>query len=388
MKRRTLLLPAALLTAAGVWRWSGLGTLRRARSAQPGLGLLFEGGPDPRVTPALLGALEGAGVRATFALDAASVRAYPDLVRRIAAAGHDVVGFVPPAAARWPWEVASRARGVVAELRGVLERGPLGVSVGARPGWAAWLGGQGSGLTVIRGQGQLSGASGWRGVRPGAVLHVPGVDSGVAAALPGWLGALRDREFEVHPLSGLRGLRRERARDLPATLLQEVDVWYDRVGRIRRVGDRASSLFRAGVAPYPLADQRLRDGAQVRRGEALVEFHLDSARLTELAERPVAGRRIVTASVRDLARALRDDPDLNGYPAVFSISIFSDVLGLYGFTVVDLPLAHQRRLTWWSRVIRRAYGVSDPSKQHVPKLAVMSREAFVQRHAQPGRDQT
>ena len=134
----------------------------------------------------------------------------------------------------------------------------------------------------------------------------------------------------------------------------------------------SDGVDRAGAAPYPLADQPLREGGAVHRGERLVEFHLDSARLTELAERPVAGRRIVTASVRDLARALRDDPALNTFPAVFSISIFSDVLGLYGFTIVDLPPAHERRLTWWSRVIRRAYGVSDPQKRHVPKLAVMS----------------
>ncbi|MHA0040895.1 YkoP family protein [Deinococcus sp. PEB2-63] len=375
MRRRLLLLPAALLVAWG-WRWAGLGALRRARSAQPGLALIFEGGPHPQVTSALLAALGEAGVQATFALDGAAARRYPDLVRAVHAQGHDVAARLP----RHPWAWGA-ARQATAALRSVLGQDPAGLSVGARPTLMGWLAGFLAGAPVIAGQGRAGPDGTLSGVRPGALLHLPGTDERLAAQLPARLADLRAREFEVLPLRDLRGLRPERPRDLPATALQEVDVWYDRLGRIRRVGNRASSLFRAGTAPYPLADQPLREGGAVRRGERLIEFHLDSARLTELAERPVAGRRIVTASVRDLARALRDDPDLNTFGAVFSISIFSDVLGLYGFTVVDLPPAHERRLTWWSRVIRRAYGVSDPQKRHTPKLAVMSRAAFVERHA-------
>ncbi len=378
MKRRFLVLPTLLLATAWGWRWAGLGALRRARSAQPGLGLIFEGGPHPQVTPRLLDVLDVAAVQATFALDAAGVQAQPDLTRAVQARGHDVAARVPSGLG--PWTAARQARQSVRTIRAALGQDPVGLSVGGAPSLSGWLGAFLGGGRVIAGQG-LGTAAELRGVRPGALVHVSGTDIQVAERLPDRLAALRAREFEVLPLRELRGLRPERPRDLPATALQEVDVWYDRLGRIRRVGDRASSLFRAGAAPYPLADQVLREGGVVHRGERLVEFHLDSARLTELAERPVAGRRIVTASVRDLARALRDDPALSRFPAVFSISIFSDVLGLYGFTVVDLPEAHRRRLTWWSRVIRRAYGISDPSKQHVPKLAVMSRAAFVERHA-------
>lgn len=372
MNRRSALLPAALLATLAAWRWSGLGSLRRARSAQPGLALIFDGGPHPRVTPALLGALSGAGVQATFAFDPDSAARHPDLVRDVRDAGHDV--------AAGPGRTASPRRAAQI-LRGHLGADLVGLSVGPRPTLTRWITAFLTGLPVLAGQGTAGADGTLSGVRPGALLHLPGTDATLATRLPDLLVDLHAREFEVLPLRDLRGLRAERPRDLPATVLQELDVWYDRVGRIRRVGKGASSLFRAGLAPYPLADQPLREGGVVRRGERLVEFHLDSARLTELAERPVAGRRIVTASVRDLARALRDDPDLNATGAVFSISIFSDVLGLYGFTVVDLPPAHRRRLTWWSRVIRRAYGVSDPQKQHTPKLAVMSRQAFVDRHA-------
>ncbi|MFC6659534.1 hypothetical protein [Deinococcus multiflagellatus] len=52
---RVLALGAALgglaWAAERAARWAGLGTVRRARSAQPGVGLLLQGGPDPQVTP-------------------------------------------------------------------------------------------------------------------------------------------------------------------------------------------------------------------------------------------------------------------------------------------------------------------------------------------------
>jgi len=211
-------------------------------------------------------------------------------------------------------------------------------------------------------------------------VHDPGI-----TALELLCMALAEQGYRVTGVWDLPGTRPERPRDLPATLLQGVDVLYDRLGRIRRVGAHASSLFRVGVAPYPLADVTLPapglpDGLTVRHGERLVEFHLDSARLVELAARPVAGRKVVQHSVHDLAAAVRDDPAWNTLPAVYSVSIFSHVLKLYGFTVLELPLPMRRRLTWWSRTLRRAYGVADPEHVHVPMLAVISREELVRRH--------
>ncbi|UBV43733.1 hypothetical protein LAJ19_05825 [Deinococcus taeanensis] len=368
---------AAAWAADRVWRWSGLGTLRRARSAQPGLGLLLEGGPDPAVTPAVLAALRTAGVTVTFAFEPPLARRHPGLAAQAAQEGHDVVPFVRVGWWPWTWWPALRVVPPGSAAPGLRLAGPVPAVVAALLSWR-W----GVALTA----GQVQGRWADRqlvlpGVRPGALAHLSGTDPRLPEALPALLGDLKARGYEVRGLSGLRGLRPERPRDLPATALQFVDVLYDRVGRIRRVGAHASSLFRVGMASYPLADVALPGGERVRRGERLVEFHLDSARLTELAERPLAGRRIITHSVRDLARAVRDEPEWNAATAVFSISIFSDVLALYGFTVLDLPPGRRRALTWWSRVIRRAYGVSDPRKQHVPRLAVIAREDLIRRHA-------
>lgn len=52
--------------------------------------ITFDDGPDPETTPCLLDALASRGARATFFLVGRKARAHPDLVRRIAAEGHEV----------------------------------------------------------------------------------------------------------------------------------------------------------------------------------------------------------------------------------------------------------------------------------------------------------
>jgi len=54
------------------------------------LALTFDDGPHPTHTPAVLDRLRELGVRATFFVVGAKVDAHPDLVRRIAAEGHEV----------------------------------------------------------------------------------------------------------------------------------------------------------------------------------------------------------------------------------------------------------------------------------------------------------
>jgi peptidoglycan/xylan/chitin deacetylase (PgdA/CDA1 family) len=54
------------------------------------LALTFDDGPDPRGTPAVLQALEDAGVRATFFVLGERVEAYPELLGDVVDRGHDV----------------------------------------------------------------------------------------------------------------------------------------------------------------------------------------------------------------------------------------------------------------------------------------------------------
>lgn len=70
-----------LLTAACAWR--GPRSARR-------LALTFDDGPDPEWTPRVLDALAAAGVRATFFLVGERAQRAADVVRRIAAEGHEI----------------------------------------------------------------------------------------------------------------------------------------------------------------------------------------------------------------------------------------------------------------------------------------------------------
>jgi len=54
--------------------------------------LTFDDGPDPILTPRLLDILSTCGVRATFFVIGEKVARHPEIVRRLAAEGHDVGG--------------------------------------------------------------------------------------------------------------------------------------------------------------------------------------------------------------------------------------------------------------------------------------------------------
>ena len=64
--------------------------LFRARTRSPRFVLTVDDGPDPTTTPALLEVLTRRGARATFFLIGERASAYPELVARIAAGGHEI----------------------------------------------------------------------------------------------------------------------------------------------------------------------------------------------------------------------------------------------------------------------------------------------------------
>jgi peptidoglycan/xylan/chitin deacetylase (PgdA/CDA1 family) len=91
-----ILVPAAGV-AAGVALWGAVApsselfgpTIRRTPKRST-VALTFDDGPNPALTPQLLDALERHGARATFFLVGRWARACPELVREIAARGHEI----------------------------------------------------------------------------------------------------------------------------------------------------------------------------------------------------------------------------------------------------------------------------------------------------------
>ncbi|MDE3148110.1 MAG: polysaccharide deacetylase family protein [Acidobacteriota bacterium] len=82
-------LAAGGLAYAALWPGSRIFGRALVAPARPGeLALTFDDGPNPAWTPRLLDMLAGFDVRATFFMLGSRAQAEPELVRRIAAAGH------------------------------------------------------------------------------------------------------------------------------------------------------------------------------------------------------------------------------------------------------------------------------------------------------------
>ncbi len=65
-------------------------TVMAVRTSSPVVAMTFDDGPHPRLTPILLDMLKARGIRATFYLIGNRVVTWPDIVRRIAAEGHEI----------------------------------------------------------------------------------------------------------------------------------------------------------------------------------------------------------------------------------------------------------------------------------------------------------
>jgi len=83
------------ITTAGMlprcaWLGPNITRLPAARARAGLIGLTFDDGPDPEVTPAVLDLLEVAGARATFFCVGRRAEAYPAMVAEIRARGHGV----------------------------------------------------------------------------------------------------------------------------------------------------------------------------------------------------------------------------------------------------------------------------------------------------------
>jgi peptidoglycan/xylan/chitin deacetylase (PgdA/CDA1 family) len=94
-----------------------------------GVALTFDDGPDPLGTPAILGALDDLGWRATFFLLGSQVRRHPEIARAVTAAGHEIAvhgSLHRNHLARSPWGIRRDLAVATAQITEV---------TGVRPRW-------------------------------------------------------------------------------------------------------------------------------------------------------------------------------------------------------------------------------------------------------------
>lgn len=223
--------PEALLLAAsalwGAYTWGShlltLGSVWRGRRSARAAALTFDDGPDPVSTPRVLDVLQREGVKATFFLIGRRAAEAPDLVRRIAAEGHDLGNHTWSHRSLWlcgPHETEReirRGHEAIAAAAGSAPRffrPPWGMTNLAvfpllrRLGtpcvfWTVQTEGQRPADPAL----QLRRAE--RRVAPGAILDLhdadglPGAGARLVQALPAMIAALRGQGYTLAPLRDL-----------------------------------------------------------------------------------------------------------------------------------------------------------------------------------------
>lgn len=90
IRKITAAILLALVALCAVVYWSYGAVVVRVPVAGNVVALTYDDGPNPPFTGDLLGMLEKHGVQATFFLKGRNVDAFPDAVRAVAAAGHEI----------------------------------------------------------------------------------------------------------------------------------------------------------------------------------------------------------------------------------------------------------------------------------------------------------
>jgi len=207
-----------LLTPACVWR--GPGDARR-------IALTFDDGPDPAWTPRVLDRLAAGGVRATFFVVGERAERAPDVVRRMAAEGHEVGNHSWSHRSLWlcgpraTTDEIARAHERIAALAGTPPRH-------FRPPWgmvnAAMFGavrrvGERCVFWSIQPEGRRPAAADrqvayvLRRAQPGAIVDLhdaegtPGAPARLLGALPALLDGLRERGYAFATVSELLAAR-------------------------------------------------------------------------------------------------------------------------------------------------------------------------------------
>jgi peptidoglycan/xylan/chitin deacetylase (PgdA/CDA1 family) len=196
---------------------------RRGRPGRRQVALTFDDGPDPEATPRLLRLLDERDVRATFFLIGERAARHPELVRAIAAGGHEVgnhtwrhrnAWLLPPGAAAREITEGARILGEILGSPPHLYRPPWGIVNLSTMATAHRLGL----VTVLwsvqhEGLRPRSPADQLRHVtdrlHEGAIvdLHdapgLPGAPDRLLAMLPGLLDVLRAQDYSAVPVGQL-----------------------------------------------------------------------------------------------------------------------------------------------------------------------------------------
>ncbi len=293
-------------------------------------------------------ALAAADMQATLLLPPEVARREPEHLRFAAQAGHEIAGWGPPHDLAGLEVLAGQPVTAWALEEADLRRQSL-----------TWLAARGVRLLPLPSPTP----------EPGLTLRVPPED------LRGVLPRLRALGYRPVPVHKLPQLRAATPRDLLLHMYRRVvDDRFARAHGVVPLTARADAVMRVAARPTPR-------GLPFPPGTPAAELHLHSPRLVGLASRSALGAyRAYQRSLRDVAQALRERPELQGARVVFAVTLFHGPLEKQGFTLLALPPLQARVYELGFRLMRLMYGTAGAPSETEPKLAWMEREAFLAQH--------
>ncbi|MFK7603383.1 YkoP family protein [Deinococcus sp. SM5_A1] len=295
----------------------------------------------------VLAQVQEVGAKVTFLVPTALAHSNPDALRAATQAGHEIAGTGPP--------------GQISSLEAA--------SAQSIQSWDATGLGRAD-LRLLATQGVHPLPFPLDMPQPGQTVRV------LPGELEQRLPEMRALGYRPVPVRDIPGLRQAGPRDLLLHLYTHtVEANFAREHGVINLAQRADAVMRVAAldhAPAPLP---------LPHNTPTAELHLHSPRIVGLAGRSaLTAYRAYLRSLRDVAAAMQTLPELQDARAVFAVTLFHAQLEQGGFELLPLPPARARIYGLGFRVLRIVYGTARPPSEPQPKMAWMTREAFLAKY--------
>lgn len=404
----------------------GLGVFRRGEG-QRRIALTFDDGPDPAYTPQLLDLLRRHGVTATFFVLGRKAEKHPELIRRIHGEGHQLGIHNYTHLSNWlmtPWTVrrkqVNRSADIVEAITGVRPtcyRPPWGIinlcdfrlrkdytivlwslmahdwrrSVGANRLKEFLLRKAKDGSVVLlHDSGETFGAD---RDAPAAMLK----------ALDAVIDELKRRGFEFVRVDAMLPAGRRQSEPYNPGIAKRllIRVWmvwewcFLKLFHIEPV-DTDNPLLKLRVREYsgrsPIV---LSDGEEIRKGDRIVELHLDNGTLYKMGASALTSVHLAIQLIRrmeqllpQVGKLLQTNPLYRDVKGLYGISIIHRGTRQLGFTVIDLPdgvfaLATKLYLRLLLYIVhpKGKDRLKTNAEKLVPKIIAISKKELMNRYA-------
>lgn len=400
-----------------------IGVIARLPTGRNGRGrvaLTFDDGPDPRYTPQILDILKRYQVKAAFFVTGNKAKAHPDLIKQIAAAGHELGnhGFRHRAA----WVLGPQATiSEIKETDRLLEELTGQEPVYYRPTWGicnlasiwyCWSHKRKIMLWTYMSWDWTKRATPagiadrvLRKMKDGTILIFhdsdsvgasPGAPRRVIAALPPILEEITRRGWQTASLNE-SAFNKNGSSPIKKVLLflwGRLDWLIRLFSGIKETKYGKSFIWRLAMRRYRGRDWPMTDGTSLKKGDAYLELHINNEYLLRLLETSTSTERTALIALREihrslpqLARLIQEDAHYATVKVLLGITLLHRGSTRLGFTSYPLKKGLFQTLT--NRYEHMILALFHPKglqqlqeyrEKLLPRYTVITRQELLQRY--------